>query len=230
MPKTNRLASLADLRDRCTVDQSTGCWHWTGRRGYAKNGQGTPVLYVVGMQGAQALQTALPMLATGRPRPEGVKYVPTCGMVDCLNWEHRRPGTLSEVLQLGAKKHAAARAEADRRNREKLSAAQRDSWARRKAEKPSTGPKLHDMLDPMGAQRGVPLTGLRKAGSNARPIPAQRPAPTEPRITGDTKVTVCPSGADHRYTVRALPPGYVSALNPRECSPWAEAAAGGGAA
>jgi hypothetical protein len=40
-------------------------------------------------------------------------------------------------------------------------------------------------------------------------------------------LTVCPSGADQRYTVRELPKGYVSGLDPTEARPWARAAAGG---
>jgi hypothetical protein len=94
-------------------------------------------------------------------------------------------------------------------------------------------PKLHDMLDPMGSSRGPALTGLRKPGSSVRkadmPV-LNRPPETEATITSATKVTVCPSGADQRYTVRALPPGYVSGLDARESRPWAAAAAGGRAA
>jgi len=74
---------------------------------------------------------------------------------------------------------------------------------------------------------------LRKPGSSVRKIDAlvlNRPPETEATITSATKLTVCPSGADQRYTVRALPPGYVSRLDARECRAWASAAAGAGAA
>jgi hypothetical protein len=44
------------------------------------------------------------------------------------------------------------------------------------------------------------------------------------------KAEVCPSGQDQRYTVRELPKGYRSALDPRECRPWADVAAASRAA
>jgi len=90
-------------------------------------------------------------------------------------------------------------------------------------------PKLHAMLDPMGSSRGPALTLLRKAGSSSRQIPSPRQQHVEPVVTSATRMTVCPSGVDQRYTVRELPQGYRSALDPRECRPWASAAAGAGA-
>lgn len=65
--------------------------------------------------------------------------------------------------------------------------------------------------------------------------PHARPAVSFPRqvksadrgavdMTG-VKVTICPSGRDHRFTAQ-LPPGYVSSLDTRECSAWAKAVAG----
>ncbi len=233
--------TVDDLRARCTVNADTGCWAWTGRFFGGVN----PAIPLAGTNGAVSLQIALAVLTTGARMPSGRWLIPTCGNLPCLNPAHRREGSRSELHALVAsnrKPHALTD-----EGRARIAQAVRESWQRRKAgqapkpkpkpkprkaqapkpEKPARGPKLHDMLDPMGAQRGVPMTGLRKAGSSARPIPAQRPQPTEPQITSATRITVCPSGADHRYTVRELPPGHRSVLNPRECSPWAEAAAGG---
>ena len=91
-----------------------------------------------------------------------------------------------------------------------------------------TFPRLHDMLDPLGSNRGPALTLLRKPGSNARRIePIDKPSRVEGVITADTRVTVAPVCRDQRYTVHALPAGYRSALDPREARPWAKAAAGG---
>jgi hypothetical protein len=91
-------------------------------------------------------------------------------------------------------------------------------------------PKLHDKRDRMGRPGVMPeniAAPLRKAGSSARPIPTLRkPEPTEPRITSATKVTLCPSGQDHRYTVHELPKGHRSVLDPRECRAWAASAVG----
>jgi hypothetical protein len=93
-------------------------------------------------------------------------------------------------------------------------------------------PRLHDMLDPLGSSRGPALSLLRKPGSNVRKadmLVLHPPPAVEPVFTAATKLTLCPSGADHRYTVRELPPGYVSRLDARECRAWASAAAGAGA-
>jgi hypothetical protein len=90
-----------------------------------------------------------------------------------------------------------------------------------------TFPRLHDMLDPMGSSRGPALTLLRKPGSNARPVPSlTNPPQIEGVITAATRVTIAPTCTDQRYTVRELPAGYRSALDPREARPWAQAAAG----
>jgi hypothetical protein len=95
------------------------------------------------------------------------------------------------------------------------------------------GPKLHDKRDSMGRAGVMPTNiaaALRKPGSNARSHPAEKPARVEPITTSATRLTARPSGADHRYTVRELPPGYCSVLDPRECRPWAAVAAGSRAA
>ncbi len=53
----------------------------------------------------------------------------------------------------------------------------------------------------------------------------QRLDPSAP-VAGTTPTPqVLAAGVDHRYTVRELPQGYRSALNPRECRPWANVAA-----
>lgn len=46
-----------------------------------------------------------------------------------------------------------------------------------------------------------------------------------PVDTSKARRVVCPAGMDFRFTVRELPKGYVSALNPGECRPWANVAA-----
>lgn len=40
-----------------------------------------------------------------------------------------------------------------------------------------------------------------------------------------TVYTVYPTGKDMRYTVKRLPPGYVSSLSASDCRPWAQAVA-----
>lgn len=43
--------------------------------------------------------------------------------------------------------------------------------------------------------------------------------------TPSPRATVCPASLDYRYSVRALPDGYQSNLNPNECRGWAAAVA-----
>lgn len=80
----------------------------------------------------------------------------------------------------------------------------------------------------MGAMKGKRLdsTGIREtpgmphwsAQSNAkRGRPAAQPTPTAPPPTAQT----VEAGKDYRYTVKELPAGYQSALNPADCRPWA---------
>jgi hypothetical protein len=40
-------------------------------------------------------------------------------------------------------------------------------------------------------------------------------------VPGTVQVVQGPSGQDLRYTVHALPPGYISPLDPKDCRPWA---------
>lgn len=46
-----------------------------------------------------------------------------------------------------------------------------------------------------------------------------------PADFSNAKVTHCPAGVDHRFTVNQLPAGYRSQLDPRQCRAWAAAAA-----
>lgn len=239
------LRTLEDLRARCTIDPVTGCWAWTGRHWQG----GHPALPLAGGNGSVSLQIALAVILTGQRLPEGRAYLPTCGNVRCLNPAHRREGPRGELHQLVAANRKPQMLTDEGRAR--ISRAVREAWDRRreglppkpkpepkppkvkavkppKPAKPAAGPKLHDKLHPLGRPGQMPQDfALRKPGSNARPIPVQQPAPTEARITDKTRVTVCESRQDFRYTVQQLPPGYVSALDPGQARPWAQAAAQG---
>lgn len=64
----------------------------------------------------------------------------------------------------------------------------------------------------------VPKTAKQK---DMAPMPVLDRTPAKP----SPRATVCPSSLDYRYTVRALPDGYRSTLNPNECRGWAAAVA-----
>jgi hypothetical protein len=239
-----KMESLGDLAKRCTVDAATGCWHWSGaREGKFKL---APKVWINGV-GSTSLQIALPLLALGRRAAPGVRYIPVCGDLHCANWSHRREGTQSELMTLAARIYTDRRVSAIRASGDRIRAGLAAYHQRRLAERPAvvkqtpkpkpkpktTGPKLHDKRDRMGRAGVMPnniAAALRKPGSNARPLPAAKPVRAEPIITSATRLTLCPVGVDQRYTVRELPPGYRSALDPRDCRAWAHATAGGRAA
>lgn len=237
------MRTLADLASRCIINEATGCWHWRGakeqRSGHA------PSIWIKGI-GATSLQVALPMLALGRRAAPGVRYVPTCGNLHCLNFSHRREGTQQELMTLAAAVYADKRVAAIRAASDRISAGLQASHARRRAMRPKPpqppkppkppGPKLHDKLDRMGRTGVMPsnvAAALRKPGSSARrlePVVLNRPPAAAPTINDNTRITVAPVCTDQRYTVRELPPGYRSQIDPREARPWAQAAAQGRAA
>jgi len=72
-----------------------------------------------------------------------------------------------------------------------------------------------------------------KKAAKPAPVPkAAKPKAVAPKVTIDRtpakpspRATVCPSSLDYRYTVRALPDGHQSNLNPNECRGWAAAVA-----
>lgn len=111
MPKNAAMETLDDLRSRCDVNPQTDCWRWLGA---TKHSSKSPALWLRG-HGNASLQVALPILATGKPAPDGVRYVPICGDLVCLNWAHRRPGTQSELMALQAAKYADTRAAGQQR-------------------------------------------------------------------------------------------------------------------
>ena len=74
-----------------------------------------------------------------------------------------------------------------------------------------------------GTARGDRLNERKVVSAHWRRLPSKSaPQPINPR--GVQAVTL-PCGQDHRYTVRELPAGYVSGLDPRECRPWARSVA-----
>jgi len=256
LPRTNihskGIRTLADIEARCLPEGD--CLRWQG----AVTKDGMPTLWIPNV-GPRGLQVGFHLGLTGSAvRPDRLAYIPTCGNLWCCDVKHRRKGTRSDLAVLINSRMTDAKRAAFEKRREhyaEIRAAKERLKPPKpvkppKAEKPAAPvkapkvvapkpvapaptPKLHDMLDPMGSSRGPALTGLRKPGSSVRkadmPV-LNRPPETEATITSATKLTVCPSGADQRYTVRELPPGYVSGLDARECRAWASAAAGAGAA
>ncbi len=86
--------NLEDIKDRCTLDEDTGCWHW---KGALSNGKwprirapnhckpGSP------MQ-AQTGRRAVWHIKTGVAIPQDHRVYGTCTDPQCLNPEHMRCG------------------------------------------------------------------------------------------------------------------------------------------
>jgi hypothetical protein len=88
--------TLEDVRQRCYVDEITGCWHWRG--GFSV---GVPRIYAVDPATDEKTATtgmrAVKMLETGKAIPKGrIVYRCKCRADDCVNPEHLRIGTKSE--------------------------------------------------------------------------------------------------------------------------------------
>lgn len=86
------IRTVADIKDRCRVDEFTGCWLWAG----AKKGT-APRPWIPGV-GATSMTMALQLVIHGtKPTPKRM-LVPTCHNVQCCNPAHRKWGTRSELF------------------------------------------------------------------------------------------------------------------------------------
>ena len=80
-------------------------------------------------------------------------------------------------------------------------------------------------LDKLGIRPTPGMPHWSKEANDKRHRKAVSVAPSEERPAAP-RVTVCPSCKDQRYTVKSLPDGYVSQLDPGDCRPWAAAVHG----
>lgn len=248
--RTKGIRTLADIEARCLPEGD--CLRWQGT--VTKDGMPTLWIPGVGPRGVQVgfhLATTGSAVLPGR-----LVYIPTCGNLWCCSFAHRRPGDRSELYVIINGRGSDARRASYEKRREHYAEIRAAKEARKppkpvkvpKAPKPpkvpkvvklkpapkqAAAPKLHAIgRDVPGqvvgqAYRGAGPSIYRHTGSNARRVePPVKPEPGEARITERTRVTIAPTCTDQRYTVRELPAGYRSALDPREARPWAQAAAG----
>ena len=113
------MTPLQRIKDRCRIDEITGCWIWTGAM--AKGGY--PRIYApdYSNDGSMAVQTgtrAVWHIVTGKAIRKPQRVFHTCGCVACVNPEHLhcgRPETWGKHLQdSGAWKGQANRIQANR--------------------------------------------------------------------------------------------------------------------
>ena len=108
------IRSLDDLKDRCRIDEETGCWIWAG----AANADGQATVWVPALRKTTSLGSAISLLTTGRPTRGGLFMRPVCGRKLCANPEHRQLATQSTAMR-------AARPTLDPLHRAKISASMR---------------------------------------------------------------------------------------------------------
>ncbi len=91
---------IADLKDRCRVDDITGCWHWGGALT-----QGRPPSLRFPPLGNRVLTlgAVIGFFRTGEGPSPGVYWVVTCGTLNCANPAHRKAGDRAFQMGLIAK-------------------------------------------------------------------------------------------------------------------------------
>lgn len=98
--------TLADVRERCSVDPATGCWHWLG----TMTKRGSPRIYAVDLDRSDKrvmpATRAVWMLAFGTA-PGRLMIYRSCFVADCVNPQHLRPA--ESKAQIGAKLRASGK-------------------------------------------------------------------------------------------------------------------------
>lgn len=89
--------SIADVKDRCVIDDETGCWHWRGAvNKNPKTGKRTPMLWMFDPQAnrVRAMTGPLAVLElVGRRTLSTNRGWRTCLCDDCMNPGHIAGGT-----------------------------------------------------------------------------------------------------------------------------------------
>lgn len=107
---------IEDIRQRCVMDDETGCWHLRTARGrvFPKGDGRTQRIWVHG-RGAVSATRAVWELAHGRPVRGDRRAVRTCESYDCANPEHIKALNESQAMSLHTGKRTPARDEQLRR-------------------------------------------------------------------------------------------------------------------
>jgi hypothetical protein len=87
------IRTIDDIKDRCKVDDITGCWIWAGAM---KNT--APRVWLPGI-GAASMPMALQVVLHGTKPTAKRMLIPTCGRVDCANPAHRKWGSKAQMFR-----------------------------------------------------------------------------------------------------------------------------------
>jgi hypothetical protein len=85
--RTDGIRTVADLRDRCRVDDLTGCWRYVGA-----HADGHPSIYLPALRKRTTAGVAICVLLTGSAPAKGVYWHVTCETTGCCNPAHRQAG------------------------------------------------------------------------------------------------------------------------------------------
>jgi hypothetical protein len=110
--------TLDDLRDRCVIDQASGCWNYRPAHGDARVPR--VALPVLGGRTVH-LGAAICVLRTGKLPERGVIWCAACNNPRCANPAHRKPHTMAwRMRAANIKRSPLTRARMSRAKRTKL--------------------------------------------------------------------------------------------------------------
>lgn len=85
------IRTIEDIKNRCVVDEITGCWNWRGGMSQGGNGA-TPIpaarFHVYGRP--CTVSVILHWLVKGKDMPAGMTFAPSCENPRCANPDHRK--------------------------------------------------------------------------------------------------------------------------------------------
>lgn len=96
------IRTVEDLRQRCCIDDDTGCWHWGGA-----TSNGLPIMRIPALGRSTTSGAAICMLVTGKTPAPGVFWYRRCQSRDCVNPDHRVIGNKSRTMKARKFKHSA---------------------------------------------------------------------------------------------------------------------------
>lgn len=123
--KLGGVRSVDDIKDRCVIDDITGCWAWRA----ARDSNGAPSLQLPALGRVVSLGVAIGFFLTGAAPAPGVVWHCTCETRQCANPAHRKAGNRSTQMlaaKLTRSPQTRARMMAGKRRGAKLSQADAD--------------------------------------------------------------------------------------------------------
>jgi len=86
--KRDGIYTMADLKDRCRIDEITGCWIWGGA---VYNNIAS--MWYGPMKTRMSVTGIMRYLMSDTPPPKNLHWYASCGNILCCNPKHRKLGT-----------------------------------------------------------------------------------------------------------------------------------------